>query len=268
MSGVAFGLDLSGFSNNRTRLCKVVRKERGPILATLLPWPCSLPLKLRSAAHRVIEQEAKQLKECLDLGRVAVDVPIDLQHLLEPRRAHQLWELTQRPVDRAFGGLPPLADKIGAPVARFRAMLTMLRHLAHDNASELSTGRGLFETYPAASLQLLGIGSIRYKQQQAVFSGGSWQSMDGSGLAVLANELRFAAPEGTRLDDDDLDALICALTALLPECCLPKDELMAWVLDRVGREIGAAPVPSGYVLLSKLPDAPVMIAAKSSELGH
>jgi hypothetical protein len=95
-----------------------------------------------------VEAEALALKQCLGLGRVAGDVPIDLQNLLVPDQAVAIWELTRRPIDKKLNAMPPLADRIGAPVARFSAIMR-----AGDFHDRL--GEDLFETYPAENLRRL-----------------------------------------------------------------------------------------------------------------
>lgn len=77
-------------------------------------------------------------------AQVAVDVPLDLQKLPYREVPTYNWELTLRPVDRAFQAMPPLASFLGHCVARF-----------HCHFAELPNDV-LLETYPAASRRLCG----------------------------------------------------------------------------------------------------------------
>ena len=58
-----------------------------------------------------------------------VDTPVDLQGLPNPTNVYFAWELVKRPVDYAFDALAPLANLIGAPVARFQNLLSALREV-------------------------------------------------------------------------------------------------------------------------------------------
>src|SRR5262249_18741208 len=136
--------------------------------------------------------EVETLRRCFAIGPVAIDVPIDLQDLLQPQRATPIWELTLRPVDRALGAMRPLADRIGSPVARFQAIM---RAGAFDDL----LGRSLFEPYPAGTWLLNNIGSKGYKGKNG-----------GSVCGELCAKLRITP---VLSNDDALDAVIVAVTA-------------------------------------------------------
>ncbi|HWB31690.1 MAG TPA: hypothetical protein VG714_00790 [Acidobacteriaceae bacterium] len=154
----------------------------------------------------------------LHIGPVAVDIPIDLQGLGGPAQISFVWELTRRPVDRALGALAPLADRIGAPTARFR-------NIVDAGGFGSSLGSRLFETYPAGSLKRLGL-----KRSDII-----------------------TAP-GNMLNEDETDAAICALTAL-PEWRLegqPLADSLARQFEENGMAAGRQ-LPLGYVLLKANP---------------
>lgn len=81
---------------------------------------------------------------------IYIDSPVDVQKLpfdiLQSFRYK--WQLTHRPIDFAYGGLPPFADKIGFIVVR-------LKHYIHK--IDVDKFENLFETYPAGSMRQLKI---------------------------------------------------------------------------------------------------------------
>ncbi|MCW5771905.1 MAG: DUF429 domain-containing protein [Rhodospirillaceae bacterium] len=209
----------------------------------------------------LVEAEREVIAHCIDRGPLYVDIPIDLQ-ALNSGRATWVWELTRRPADFAFRALPPLADKIGAPVARFRhACAPVLREL----------GARLFETYPAASLQLLGIPSGGYKNKRVQRVGGAWQGDES--LARIAVAMRLVAKDGYELNDDDLDSIVCALTGLVaPAQRLARETLEDEIAARLSRRLSIPrhqlPVrlaPHGYALIKALPFAEIVCERRDYE---
>lgn len=192
---IGFGLDLAGYTTGKTALA-VVEIEGREARATLLRGS-ALSAK-RASDDRlkpVLKEEASALNRCLRVGPVAVDIPIDLQDLGSSDRAEYVWQLTRRPIDRAVGAMPALADRIGAPVARFAAIMR------EGNFAGL-LGERLFEAYPAGTLKLLKIGAGRYKGKKGV-----------DALNSLCRTLKI---EPYVESDDDIDAIICAITAAAP----------------------------------------------------
>ena len=152
---IAYGLDLAGYSQGqRSALVRVEWPGEGPVKAKLLTGH---PFARRAEGKHKLnpEPERKAIEFMLGKGRIFVDVPIDLQGLmgLDPPKSSRrsnpphIWELTCRPLDYAFGARPPLADRIGALVVRFRNILT------ESQRSQL--GSRLWETYPGATLELV-----------------------------------------------------------------------------------------------------------------
>ncbi len=249
----AFGLDLAGYSLGRSGFARAdaignvvdITVYRGHVFGVRLDSSALL------APHIAIERQL--LAACLQHGSLLVDIPIDLQGLpYHPEAAH-VWELVKRPVDYAFNALPALADRIGAPVARFLHLVAPLLESAPD-----VLGQRLFETYPAASLSLLGRPSKGYKNQRVERVGGAWEAGDQSKpLLLIVQSLGIHAADGASLTDDEFDGALCALTGVLPPPMrLEGDELGAAVVERVASK-SALPahglVPRGYVLMRSLP---------------
>jgi len=82
----------------------------------------------------------------------------------------------------------------------------------------------------------------------------------GSGLAVLANYLGLRAEEGFLINDDEFDAILCALTGCLPDCTIQEETLAARIRQKVLEYHGEADwindikPPRGYVLFDRLAD--------------
>src|SRR5438477_3337874 len=97
----------------------------------------------------------------------------------EDDRALYYWQLVKRPVDHIFKALEPLASNLGFAVARISHLLG---RLAADNAG-LMLGENLFETYPAATLQLVWhtnkLTGEKYKGGKIVYRDGRWQGQAG-----------------------------------------------------------------------------------------
>ena len=216
----------------------------------------------------------------LDKGNLSVDVPIDLQGLmgLDPPEEQKegapwgVWELTLRPVDYAFNALPALADRLGAPAARFRNILA--------TCQRNQLGSRLWETYPGAVLHgtlrlqdacctehIAKQNKITYKGQETKYDGAEWK---GNGLACIANALNIkpkcpADFDDVPFSDDELDAVLCALTGVAPPLALLSGcQLGEQILCRIQKRLNAkeknnqegrprkkarATAPVGYVLL-------------------
>ena len=150
-----------------------------------------------------------------------------LQGLPNTTAPQRVWQLTNRPVDKAFTALPPLADKIGAVVARMQRLKFVL-------GDKSFVGKNLFETYSAASLELLGLYDKKHKGV-ARFESGSWRGVEvakkseqakNSRLAENLNQLRWTASNDFELTHDEFDAALCALTGIAsPDSRLEGPEL-------------------------------------------
>lgn len=191
---IGFGLDLAGYTTGKTTLA-VVEIEGQNAKATLLR-ESALSVKRKSGdALEILREEAAVLRRCLNIGPLAVDIPIDLQDLRTPIETDYIWQLTLRPVDRAIGAMPPLADRIGAPVARFAAIVS-------EGDFDALLGEKLFEAYPAVTLKMLKIEARHYKGKAGA-----------DALIRLCETLRVKPRVES---DDDIDAIICAITAAAP----------------------------------------------------
>jgi len=192
---IGFGLDLAGYTTGKTTLA-VVEIEGQNVKATMLR-ESALSVKRNGgdALKEVLRKEAAVLRRCLNIGPLAVDIPIDLQDLRTPIDAEYIWQLTRRPVDRAIGAMPPLADRIGAPVARFAAIM-------REGDFDGLLGEKLFEAYPAGTLKMLKIEAGHYKGEAGA-----------DALVRLCETLRIKPRVES---DDNIDAIICAITAAAP----------------------------------------------------
>jgi|SRR5579871_1122235 hypothetical protein len=218
---IGFGLDLAGYTTGKTALA-VIEIEGRRARATLLRGS---PLSAKRASDddlkQILKAEVAALNRCLKIGPLAVDIPIDLQHLGNPDRAEYIWQLTRRPIDRAVGAMPALADRIGAPVARFAAIM-------HEGKFGDLLGERLFEAYPAGTLKVLKIEAGQYKGDK--------------GADALNSLCRTLKVEPQVESDDDIDAIICAVTA-----AVPADAVCA---ERILRVQGA--MPKGFRIAKSL----------------
>ena len=260
-----FGLDIAGYSTGRSALACAQRKDGGPIAVTVFRGhPFANRVKGNSLLAEVVNKEADWLAACVRIGPVFIDIPLDLQGLPGRQGPRFVWELTQRPIDRALRALPAFADRIGAPVVRIRAILAEL-----EKTHGKLVGVQLFEVYPAASLERMGLRRGGYKRQKVRFEGGQWCDADGhsEGLAGVANSLELVAEEDELLTDDELDATICALTGVVDDDDLLQGRDLAAVVSNLVGPPGSTDgwedldlVPQGYVLLQSLPEVRISIA--------
>jgi len=138
---VGFGVDLGAYGRRRgTAIVAACRCDAGISLHVLEGTVFDKFFRGRSEVGNQLGEERKLLRSLR--GRIAVDVPLDLQNLSSLDTPNYAWQLTLRSVDRAFKALPPLASFLGHCVARFQV---------HFRAVP-----SLLETYPAASLRLCG----------------------------------------------------------------------------------------------------------------
>jgi hypothetical protein len=230
---IGFGVDLAGYATGKT--CFAAARWQGECVeATLFSnsaFSANIRYQTTADIAPVLAEEVRTLRRCFKIGPVAVDVPIGLQNLLVPERVSRIWELTLRPIDRALGAIPPLADRIGSPVARFRSIM---RAGAFDDR----LGRSLFETYPAGTWLLNGVVSRGYKGKNRAIACGD-----------LCAKLNITP---TLPDDDAIDAVIVAVTAAANADHLVSDADFAERLHDLGTE-KRYELPRGYRLLKTLP---------------
>jgi len=155
----SLGWDLAGYGNSGSALCRADRNG-DTITATILsaPFICRPRHRIATAIHSTVDVEVDMLRHFARIGNTYLDVPVDLQLLgqlvdhCQDERVHYYWQLVKRPVDHVFNALEPLASNLGFAVARTSHILG---RLAAENVA-LKLGSNLFETYPAATLQLVG----------------------------------------------------------------------------------------------------------------
>jgi hypothetical protein len=232
---IGFGIDLAGYTTGKTSFAAAQWRGES-VEATLFSnsvFSANVRHQTTEPIALALAEEVRTLRRCFAAGPVAVDVPIDLQDLLAPERASRIWELTLRPIDQALGAMRPLADRIGSPVARFRAIM---RSGAFDDL----LGRSLFETYPAGTWLLNDVVSTGYKGKNG-----------GSACADLCAKLNItpALP-----NDDAIDAVIVAVTAAADADYLVSDAEFAERLCGLGTE-KSYELPKGYRLLKRFPNA-------------
>jgi hypothetical protein len=277
----SLGWDLAGYGDSGSALC---RADRGgeSIAATILdaPFICRPRHKIGSAIDSTVDAEVEMLRRFARTGNTFLDVPIDLQLLarfvdhLQHERALYYWQLVKRPVDHVFKALEPLACNLGFAVARTSHILG---RLAAENAG-VKLGDNLFETYPAATLQLVWDTNqwieAKYKGGKIIYRDGKWQGQadkkkngaarskeerKNAGLATLANNLGFRAAEGFALNDDEFDAITCAMTGCAPGCTVQGETLATVIRKKLAKLHGEAEwittvkPPDGYVVFDRLP---------------
>ena len=188
MTTLGIGIDLSGYGTGRTA-CAAARLHASSIEVVIL---ANHPLAARHTGEEplapVLAAEIRFIKALIKIGPVAVDIPIDLQGLPQPRSPESIWQLTKRPIDRALHALPPLADKIGSPVARFQRIARQAKLMD-------LLGISLFETYPGGICRRLGVSREDFVDRRRLV-----------------------------LTEDEMDAAICALAAI-PSLQLKEQDL-------------------------------------------
>lgn len=227
---IGFGLDLAGYTTNKTSLAAIESREKHADVFLLRNSSFSQQRATTSLVESIARQEATDLQRCINLGHIAVDIPIDLQGLPRPPAPKEIWELTLRPIDNELRAMAPFADRIGAPVARFMAIMR------YANLSNDALGRSLFETYPAATWQKLGINPGSYKSRRKEKAKERKEA-----CVALCKSLGI---QPVLESDDDIDAIICAITAVAPE-----DHLC----NKADYGIRTEWLPRGFRLLKKNP---------------
>ena len=257
---MAHGLDLAGYSTGKSALARAEDEcSSGTVRVRIISGhPFSDKRKRKHVLD--VNPEQAQIRSMLAEGRLCVDIPIDLQGLMDidpPQEGKNcadmpfVWERTLRPVDYAFGALPPLADRIGSPVARFR---TILPEQQRDQL-----GQRLWETYPRAIIERLTEQNRPYKNGAAVFDGEKWIPMTkGTAchdrLADIANRIGLTAGDGISVNDDELDAAVCAVAGVAPRrALLCGHELEKEIRCRIKKKLKQSAArnvpPRGYLLL-------------------
>ena len=277
-SKISFGWDLAGYGSSGSAFCRALRSGNH-IKATILQTPgiCRPRHKIDTEITATVQLEAELIRRCVELGNVLIDVPIHLQSLAKvvdhqsDVAVRQYWELVKRPVDHVFSALEPLASNLGFATAR---IANILGHLSQTN---VVLGTNLHETYPAATLSLIGASKKwseidAYKSGRAIFRNGQWSPVESRkerqtsrekenrknrGLTALAKKLRFKASDNFEMDDDEFDAVLCAITGCLDEHWLASDRLAEHIAATLKQaddsSIANTTPPDGYALLDKYP---------------
>lgn len=248
----AFGLDLAGYAAGRSALAKATADDDGSLTVAILTGHV---FRQRINGENPLPDHANEETNCLlrlmEDGPVYIDVPIDLQDLPIVEDPQYVWQLTKRPVDQTFGGLPPLADRLGACVARMQNLWRLLR--ANGQGDPL--GHQVFETYPAASLKHAKEIHEKYKGRIQYSEQKQWQAWregndKDSTMARLLNHLQWTGgADGFSLTHDEFDAALCALTGVCEQ--LSGRDLNNTIKETLGR--GDYETPDGYVLLKTIP---------------
>jgi hypothetical protein len=220
----AAGINLSAFGSTRRPLVAIAQYADGDVRVELRPAAMLSRNKLSDSAA---ETFATWRTGMLELPRpIGVDVALDLGELRgssfenrekavpEPRTSNLesrlFWELSYRPIDFAFYGDAPATDKIGEFGLRFRTMLA---------GGGFELGSDLIEAFPRATVELLEFKG-QYLGGSAHHGHNGWKADDKNQradklLAKLFQELGVNPGQGAeKLTSDDLDAILCALTAL------------------------------------------------------
>lgn len=133
--------------------------------------------------------------------------------------------------------------------------------------SEPIVGKNIFETYPARSLGLLKLPDKMYKGHKISFQNGHWT---GGVAAEIAEGLGLIAKNGDTLNDDELDAIICALAGVVDDdLILQGDELKHEISKSIKNKLKNGNIecldldpPLGYVLIKERLDMKIIIEMK------
>lgn len=266
----AFGLDLAGYSTGKSGFARADFIDKNLIEVTVYQGHIfARKSKGEDLIEEIVKMEKELLLACCNKGHIFVDIPIHLQGLPCPKNVKFIWELANRPVDFAFDAMPPLADRIGSPVARFLNLFSSLQE-------ELNPlGKQIFETYPACSLNLLGLPSKNYKNSKISLKNMQWISeKSGEVLVKIANGMNLTANEKISLNDDELDAVICAITGIVDEKYrLQGNELTNNINKLIEKRMKRKTQcryfpPKGYVLLKDIPEEATINITKKIVKSH
>lgn len=208
----AAGINLSAFGIDRRPMLALAHEEGDDVISVRLSPLASFGGKVKQM-DALDDLFARWRKDLLELPRpMAVDVPLDLQGLGSRGEARYVWELTHRPVDFAFYQDAPLTDRIGAFNARFSEFLAR---------SQFALGKDIIEVSPPACVEFFDFRGSYKGGSAHQAKAGHWKADDSTQSADKAftkvvHELGFNienTAEG-RLDSGDVDAILCALTAL------------------------------------------------------
>lgn len=235
---IGFGIDLAAYGNKAGTILAATTSENDCANVAIIT-DSAFTKSLGGASDLLpqLEQESAELIRLTNLGPVTIDVPIDLQGLPSPDNITRVWELTRRPIDRAFNGLAPLADRLGYCVARFQKLMAACR--------QCKIGETIFETYPAGSLEVCDLPHRKYKKGQES-ARLRQEIIEGLGISMISSE--------PPLSHDELDAVICAVTSIAEgDRLLHGAALREEMLKRLKKEASGNrhQLPNGYRLLRR-----------------
>ncbi len=261
----AFGLDIAGYSTGKSGFARADLIDTNHIEVIVYEKHVfSSKKKGENPIKDIVKMEKDLLLACCKKGHIFVDIPIDLQNLLKSHNVFFTWELIFRPVDFAFGALPPLSSLIGSPVARFFNLFSSLKEELKD-----PLGKQIFETYPARSLNLLGLPSKNYKNSKIYFKNRQLIKSNDV-LAKISEKIKLTAKEDISVNDDEFDAMLCAITGIVDENHrLQENDLTNNINELIKKRMKLKETPcryiapKGYVLLKDLPDTTINIRRKT-----
>lgn len=227
----ATGINLGAFNATRRPLVAVATTTEGGVHIELSPAPFA-GVKLSDPLAETFAQWRAFLLELPT--PIGVDLALDVAGI--GKDAALVWELSHRPIDFAFYGDAPLTDRVGEFGVRFRAMLA---------ATEFADR--FVEAYPRATIELLGFKG-QYIGGAAHHGHSGWKADDKNQrndklMAKILSELGvIPLPGAEKFSSDELDAALCALTALAKAGgagLLESRELDAEIVQRCARRANA-----------------------------
>lgn len=241
----ATGINLSAFGVARRPLIATASDEKaGEVRVELRPSEAfGGKFKLSDNVEETFVEWRKELLDCHK--PIAVDVALDIDWLgvggsrVAPAE-RRMWELTMRPIDFAFFGDAPLTDRVGDFGVRFRSMLA---------ASAFALGDEILESYPRASVELFDFKG-QYRDGSAHHGDKGWRAdnREKRGDKLMARMLEALGVNpvqgADQLNSDDLDAILCALTALgaaTGRGVIAGDELSHECAERAARRANTEP---------------------------
>lgn len=239
MTDQATGINLSAFGVARRPLIAVATQATNNEVRVELKPSQGFGGKFK-LSDRVEETLIAWREELLGCPRpIAVDIAIDMEWLVAAGSRiapaeRRMWELTMRPIDFAFYGDAPLTDRVGDFGVRFRSMLA---------GSAFAVGEEIFECHPRASVELFDFRG-QYRDGNAHHGDRGWRPDDRNkrGDKLIARVLENLGANPTQgaeeINSDDLDAVLCALTALGASTgrgVIVGDELSREISERAAR---------------------------------
>jgi hypothetical protein len=208
-----WGLDLAGLGGkNNTGLVMSELRNNGDNVIEMTVFrkhPFSFARKnvTRWDSDGIAEIVACLQKWTDGKNHLYVDIPVDLQGLPDVPAPLFIFQTKRRVADFLFGGLPPFASWIGSQTTDFHFLAHKADILDHQ-------GHRLFEAYPRVTIESICDTIPTYKGK----------SRTQSGLNEIQEKLNIIDPPG-RLNDDDIDAIVCVLSGIHSSASVPRSVL-------------------------------------------